>query len=251
MGKRRRILLVALFAATSGLLAWLVLRSREPLYQGKPLGFWLQGFESDVPEARWQSADAMRHIGTNAMPFLIARLRHKPSGREPAWKPQLRALLEKQSIIRINLAPPANERRETLAALDALGPVAKNAIPALEALLHESRPDPDAVFILGRLGPEAKPALTRALKNDVKVIRMSAHVCLQMLQTNSGVLFPKTAADAEFNRRLCEFHVGIMNAGYEEYRAHHPEQVLPNSLNAKPPSNLPPGLPRVVGGTNL
>jgi effector-binding domain-containing protein len=205
------------------LLAISSLRS-EPNYQGRPLSSWLRGFESEVASERWQSAEAVRHIGTNALPLLVARLRHKPPVPEPHWKETLRGLLTKQSIIKISIPHPGRERREALAALDALGPVAKDAVPALEALLRENPPDPRALLVLSRLGPEAVPALTRALTNDQKIIRLGSRACLEMLPSRSEILFPKTAQDAEFTRRTSQFNAKLRQAAFLDYKAQHPEQ---------------------------
>ncbi|MDB6022359.1 MAG: lyase domain protein repeat-containing protein [Pedosphaera sp.] len=188
-----------------------------------------------------QSADAVRHIGTNAMPFLLAQLRHPPPKREPEWKQKFRGFLSRQSIMKINLPYPADERAEALAALDALGPVAKDAVSALEALLHQNPPDHRAIMVLGRLGPDAKPALTSALTNEFKMIRMSARVCLDALQSHSEVLFPKTPADGEFFRWTCRFNSSMLQASFKEYRAQHPEEFPPIRMDEKPPLKFPPG----------
>jgi hypothetical protein len=212
---------------------------REPSYQGKPLRVWLKGFESESPEAHWRSAEAIRQIGTNAVPSLIAQLRHKQTIKEPRWKQELRTWLAKQSLIKINLPHPISERRQALAALDALGPKAKDATPALELLLHETPPDPQALLVLARIGPEAIPALTRALTNDEKVIRFGARSCLDMIHSHSEILFPKTTQDAEFMRRTCQFNVTLLHAAFESYRARNPGQFLPGSPEAMPPPSLP------------
>lgn len=220
----------------------------EPAYRGKSLSVWLRGFESDVAEARWRSAEAMRQMGTNALPCLIARLDHRSITQESWWKRMLRAALSKQSLIKLNLPRSADERRETLAALDALGPAAKDAIPAVERLLHENPPDPQALLVLGRLGPEAVPALTRALTNDEKAIRFGARACLDMLESHSEILFPTTPQNAEFMHRTCEFNLQVINAAFRDYRTNHPEEFSPDGM---PRPSLPQGFsPAEVSETN-
>lgn len=234
--------LIIFFSLTGlALLLGIYWRRSEPRYHGRYLSYWIRGFESDVLESRWQSADAVRHIGTNAIPFLLPKLGHPQRGPEPEWRQKFRVLLSKQSVLKIYLPYPADERTEALAALDALGPAAKDAVPALEALLHERHPDHRAILVLGRLGPVAKPTLTRALTNETKLIRSSARICLDMLQTNSDILFPKTAADAEFIRKQCRFNLSLIGATVKDYRAQHPEEFPPYSVDEKPPSRLPPG----------
>ena len=209
----------------------------QPHYQGKPLSVWLRGFESDNAKARWQSAEAVRHLGTNALPQLIAQLRQPVTRKESRWRQSLRTLLSKQSLIKITIPRPPDTRGEALAALDALGPIGKDAVPALEDLLHENPPDHRALIVLAGIGPEAIPTLTRALTNNEKAIRLGARVCLNAPKTHSSFLFPKSAEDAEFMRRSCEFNASVLRAAFEEYRAQHPEQFSPDGM---PRPVLPP-----------
>src|SRR5262245_4261281 len=89
--------------ALSGVVLFLAVSwpQSEPCYQGKGLSVWLRGFENDDAKARWESAEALRHIGTKALPHLITRLRQPGSRQEPQWRQRLRALAEKQSLIKI------------------------------------------------------------------------------------------------------------------------------------------------------
>jgi hypothetical protein len=104
-----------------------------------------------------------------------------PSG-EPVspWsglKTRLLYFLSRQKIIKVSL--PRNytsPRHQAFAALDALGPAAKEALPALEKLLHEHPPDPHCTYIIARIGPAGLPLLNQALTNDERIIRMEAHV---------------------------------------------------------------------------
>src|SRR4051812_21602182 len=83
-GWRPRSILLSLFLimAICSLL-WSVMRSREPSYQGEPLSFWLsraveKGFDEDNPEVI-RCREAIRAIGTNAVPMLLRILRAKDS----------------------------------------------------------------------------------------------------------------------------------------------------------------------------
>ena len=222
--RRRRLITISLLNGIVLLLA-LLWSQPEPHYQGRSLSFWLRGFESEAMEVRLQSADALRHIGTNALPQLIAQLRRPVSRQEPAWRQRLRALLSRQSFVEVNILRQTDLRVGALAALDALGPAAKDAMPVLEELLNEKPPDHRALIVLAGIGRDAIPTLTRALTNDQKVIRQGARVCLNMRQTRSAFLSPKTAEDAEFMRRTCKFNASILRAVFEDYRAQHPEQL--------------------------
>src|SRR2546425_6334007 len=90
------------------LLLALCLPRREPSYQNKSLSAWLRGFESEKVEARWQAAEAMRHFGACALPFLTERLRHPDRRKEPSWKAKVRELLSKLTIFNSKIARPVN-----------------------------------------------------------------------------------------------------------------------------------------------
>src|SRR5260221_616236 len=64
-----RVVLVLLMV---GLFGWLVLsfRSREPIYQGKSVTFWIQSLTNNLPQ-REQAEKALTEIGLPAMPYLV------------------------------------------------------------------------------------------------------------------------------------------------------------------------------------
>jgi hypothetical protein len=224
---------------------------RGPVYQGRSLRVWLRGFDGETAEGRWRSAEAVRHMGPGVVPRLIAQLSHARPRPEPRWKQWIRELLSRQSVVKIAPFRPSDERCEALAALDARGPDARAAVPALEGLLHERPPDHRALIVLARVGPEAVPVLNRALTNDERVIRMGACACLDAMRLHSDLVFPNTPADAEFMRRTCKFNVVLLQGALKEYRAQHPEEVLPDRIDSRPPPRLPPGfVPPNVSATN-
>jgi hypothetical protein len=224
---------------------------RGPVYQGRGLRVWLRGFDAETAEARWRSADAIRHMGPGVVPSLIPQLAHGRPVPEPKWKQWVRDLVSRQSLVKIAPFRRIDERGEALAALDALGPDAKMAVPALEGLLHENPPDHRALIVLARIGPDAVPVLNRALTNDERVIRMGARACLDGMRSHSDLVFPKTAEDAEFMRRTCRFNLLVLQSAFREYKAQHPEEGLPDRFDSRPPPRLPPGfVPPRVSTTN-
>ena len=84
MKKWRRTALATVVVAALALAGaiWQAARSREPVYQGKPLSFWLEQYSGQISggafipnrtkAVREQAATAIRHIGTNAIPWLLA-----------------------------------------------------------------------------------------------------------------------------------------------------------------------------------
>lgn len=209
--------------------------SSEPRYRGKPLSAWLAGFESETLPVRMESAEALRQIGTNAMPQLISLVRQPAKPGETQWKQKLRALLAKQSLVKISIPRPPDHRGRALAALAALGPQAREAVPALEGLLRETPPDHRALLVLSGIGSEARPVLQRALTHKENNIRLGAQVCLQMQPT---VLRSQSGEDSEFMRRTCEFNAQVLRAAFKDYQSRHPEQF---TADGRPRPALPPG----------
>src|SRR6185436_476821 len=119
--------------------------------------------------------------------------------------------------------------------------------PALEKLLTENPPDPDALYVVARIGQAGVPLLTKSLTNtssqESKLLRLEARACLEMMKTHSETLYPKVKIGsdcAHFTRRICEFHVKVMSAAVQEYSSHHPEMDLPQRAFDTPPSSSPP-----------
>lgn len=137
----------------------------EPVYQGKPLGYWLheiqdQGLDSQPSAKARESIKAIRAIGTDAIPFLIKRL-------QPPYAD--------------STVPSA-----AAAALIALGPQATSAIPELAKLIDQNKPPHStksygvwyhAVEVLSHLGPEALPVMLKAATNI-----QGQHVQWQLIQ---------------------------------------------------------------------
>ncbi len=209
----------------------------EPHHGGKPLSSWLKGFDSETMTARVESAEAVRQIGTNAVPQLISLLRQPAKPSEAQWKQKLRVWLAKQSLVKVTILRSPDHRSRALAALAALGPKAKCAVPALEGLLQESTPDHRALLVLAGIGSEARPVLQRALTHKEKNIRLGAQVCLNLPQTRTASL-SQTGEDSEFMRRTCEFNAQVLRAALKDYQARHPEQF---TTDGRPRPVLPPG----------
>ena len=248
MGKKRHALMAVAVAVVAVLsIGIAVFNSMEPRWKGRSLGSWLNDFQADKPEKRLQAAEAIRQMGSNAVPFLIPRLKHpdaEPVTRWSGLKTRLLYFLSRQKIITFSLPPNyTSPRQQAFAAMDALGPAAKDALPALEKLLHEHPPDPHSTYIIARIGAAGLPLLHQALTNDERLIRMEARLCLDALNSGSkSSLFPPPGRDADgFSRRICELNMSMLQASFAEYRNRHPEMDFPAILTNTPPPRLPPG----------
>lgn len=125
----------------------------------------------------WKATDdALRHIGTNATPFLLKNLR----ARDYNLKLTLVAWAQKQHLIKIHFVPAAVRNIEASRAFIVLGNTAKDAIPDLikaydETQSVEARSAIEDAFAW--IGPDARPALPlllRAATNSNNRVRASA-----------------------------------------------------------------------------
>ena len=71
-------MIICTLLVVAGLCVWLVMRNRgpyEPVYRGKRLGYWLKVQASPATtEERYTARTAFQVMGSNAVPFLVARL---------------------------------------------------------------------------------------------------------------------------------------------------------------------------------
>lgn len=226
-----RITLLVVASVAAVVVVYGLVTPREPVYAGKTLSAWLRGFEGDTRESRTQAASAVQHIGTNGLSILVAMLRDAGPKNEPAWRRFLRDVLSKQTLIKVSIPRASNPRTQALAALDALGPTGKDAVPHVEKLLAETPPDPRALLVLARMGTDGVPPLTRALTNSERAIRFGARACLDAIEARSGLVYPQDP-EADFLRRNCELNLAVLQAALLEYKRDHPEEL--------PPVRVPP-----------
>jgi hypothetical protein len=175
-------------------LCWLVLRNPEPRYKGRTLTYWLavhKKADADSAEER-EAEDAIRKIGTNALPHLVARLRYK----RPAWK-------TKAVRIAIDLPGPLDDWLTTLIlekedkyeaayeGFEILGPAATPAVPELIELLRDKDTWDIAQVALMRVGEPAIPGLAAALtnrSNPPRIRAAAADVLGNSGESNSAVV---------------------------------------------------------------
>jgi hypothetical protein len=203
MERRRMMLLAALLLVLGiGVFAVWAVWPREPSYQGRSLSTWMDDVAGDRADYL-RAEEAIRQIGTNAMPFLRTRL---ALADDPSWKLKLAEVASRQSLIKIRFVPNSVRRFHALAACDALGPLAKDALPDLEKLLY-SRPysDLQVAMVIGDIGPDAIPSLTKGLTNDLVFTRSYCRTALAMARDPKSPL--TRARDGAFIERLKDFHL--------------------------------------------
>jgi hypothetical protein len=166
VGKRRRILLPIFVIAVVGGIAWFASEPSDPVYQGRRLSEWVDdNYQSHLAVARpglskgaqERAENAIRHIGTNAIPTLLKMIRYTDS----PLKKKIMALADKQRLITVNIHPEDYYHDSAYTAFMALGPVAKPAVPNLVALLTDkhSSVQTNAADLLVLIDPEAAARL--------------------------------------------------------------------------------------------
>src|ERR1700722_974147 len=211
MKNRKRILLASLLVTLLCGLTWFVLQSHEPEYQGRPLSYWLTGYDSksykrshtnDPPPPTFGQADeAVRAIGADAIPALLKILRP-----ESKLKTNVIALLQQQHVIKVSIEPP--NPVVVFHAFRVLGPVTSNAVPEL-IRIFESNPPPLSQAIIpqlfGELGPAAAlavPTLLRGLCHSNEWVRINSAWALRHIHAEPGKVVPaliKCLSDSDRN----------------------------------------------------
>jgi hypothetical protein len=68
------------------ILAFTLTRDQGPSYKGKSLRDWLDQYEIRLGQFDSEAADAIRHMGTNAVPDLLKYVAHEPQAPGIKWK---------------------------------------------------------------------------------------------------------------------------------------------------------------------
>jgi hypothetical protein len=188
----------------------------DPIYGGKALSLWLQTYDPSSPFGRgsreWNEADdAVRHIGTNAIPALLQMLREKDTD----LKLRVEALAQKQRVIKIHFIPAPVRNVEASMAFIVLGDAAKDAVPDLMKIYDENNSVESQSAIedvFSWIGPAAKPAiplLLRAATNSNNQVRANALWALGGIHAEPQLCVPKliqALGDSDESAQLSAAH---------------------------------------------
>ena len=181
---KRLPLILALSLGTLGIgLVWRELaRSREPLYDGKPLSTWARELSSNRSDIKDAAAGRIRVMGTNAVPLLVHLANYPPPSRYQQFKRQLLSWLHQRSSSSwfATARYPLRERVESL-----FPPLEANDIPVLIDLLET---DQAGVVLaqLRQLGMKAVPALTQPIPHLSLMTRLEISKMLLILARDPG-----------------------------------------------------------------
>jgi hypothetical protein len=194
MRKRYVLLIAVLLLAFAVGLAWQLSQPREPMYEGRPLSYWLEGYGPDAAtETSQQGADnAMQEIGTNAIPTLLLMLQDYNA----PLKSTFFAFAEKQHFIKIRHVWAAQRNYQAMRGFKTLGPSSRIAIPALIEIYERNISDNSrdwTAATLGSFGPDAKnavPALIKGMLSTNQVTRQFARNALREIHAPPEFILP-------------------------------------------------------------
>ena len=168
--RRQALVLLACLTLAVLFVVPLLTSEREPCYKGRTLSRWwdLRTAPEASPAVREESAEAIRKIGTNALPFLLRGMRDEASHPRSRNLPLLLRLIPShiaanKTISRLISVPVSQKARGIFVVL---GPQASPAVPELAALLDATNNADiirDAAYCLAAIGPAGVPPLIDAL----------------------------------------------------------------------------------------
>jgi HEAT repeat protein len=149
--RRRYVIALVLLIMAAGI-AFVLGSIAEPSYQGKRLSGWLRDLRNPSPLVQCRAQEALRQIGTNAMPVLRRMLHAEDS----SVRTNLVNLLQRQTLIKLSFANARERRIRAAFACVILGPKARAAIDdLLEFSLDDSFCSNLAESALGSMGEGA------------------------------------------------------------------------------------------------
>lgn len=183
MNPRRRKILVLVVVASIALLAWLASRSREPEYEGKKLTEWLEQYGRPDAGSTLDSeaGDAIREIGTKAIPLLLKFI----SVKDSPLKTQFVLWCDKLEVFKIKIPAATEYHGMAVGGFHALGKKGRSAIPALMGLMSDTNSALTAVGCLWGIGSEATEALIAGTMHTNTEIRGRCAWMLGDVATNS------------------------------------------------------------------
>lgn len=195
-------LLAAVFTPTLLCTLYWLARSPDETYQGKPLEFWLRGGQPPpqyLPATNWspsQAEAAVRHLGDQAIPVLLRKLRASDSPLRLRW----RRLMQKQHFIKIDSIPSNRSNIAGYEGFKILGPAGSPAIPELVRLAENEKCFSCRLYSIGSLGwvgPDATnaiPQLVKWLADTNATIRWNTALTLSRIHENPGLVVPALTA---------------------------------------------------------
>jgi HEAT repeat protein len=211
----RQCMVVALGAAMVCGLSYFWISSAEPSCQGRSLSEWTEQLRYPQTEGDLKSAEqAIRQLGSNAVPHLLKELRSKDS----CARVKMIALLRKHQVLASRFRTAEEKRIRAALAFRALGPAGHQAVQYLALELTNASTFRESANLLFEIGSEALLPLIHHLQTARKEDAMFLSFGIQLIvESDPGGAVPRLvrlttdrdagvrrSADA-FLRRWAEF----------------------------------------------
>ncbi len=210
MRKRRTWIFLLICAPLVILLLAIFRRTPEgPTYQGRSLSKWVELYaayettkDEHHREEAAQAAQAVRAIGTNALPFLLQWIRYEPPFWQQRISPDLRLSAQDHALASYIINGPGYEKQKAARkAFTFLGTNAAPAIPALRIMMRETNHHAtamSAIIALSEIGAVGMPTLVSAISDTNYSLRRGVVIALAFetapIVGTNACLPPLTAA---------------------------------------------------------
>jgi HEAT repeat protein len=170
------------------------LRDREPAYKGQSLRVWIQPyFYATTGKLVLKDSDeAVRHMGSNAVPALLKMIRAEDS----PLKLKIIEWTQGRHLAAFKFQRTDDRKIDATCAFRALGAEGKSGVPELVRILGESRSITSQIAAekaLSGIGPAASkaiPALARATSSTNIFVRKAALEALKDIRASPEAALP-------------------------------------------------------------
>lgn len=168
-----------LLMAVLGVMAWVILRPDEPTYRGKRLSQWLDEYNrAGALEKTEPISEAIRAIGTNSLPYLLANIKHVDS----PMKIRFFALIRRQHILKLPFYGADPSRSTSILALHALGSQAAPLYPEVLKVAQDPGTHWWGMMSLLAVGTNTIPTLAKACQSTNAQVRTEAALMIAMMR---------------------------------------------------------------------
>jgi hypothetical protein len=194
VGKKRGFLLGTIILAVLAGVAWEYFHSSELHYEGRPLSFWLAGFDPVPPRdvTPQMAGEAVRAIGSNAIPILLKDIQ----AHDSTLKFKIINFLQGRGVLRNYWTTRYIKCYEAIGAFRSLGSNAISAVPDLMQIYQTNgSPTCQSAVIesLGAIGPGAKaavPLLAASMKSPFSENRTVTLIALAQIHAAPDLVVP-------------------------------------------------------------
>jgi HEAT repeat protein len=190
----------------------------QPSYKGKRLRVWLKEYDPTVrvQNRSAEAEEAIRQIGTNALPTLLAMVRTHDS----PMRVTLNKWLSKQKWVKFRFVPATELRFQGQAGYQVLGAVAKTQVPQLRFILTN---DPvaqvrqcaaGALGFIGKDAASAAPALLITARDKDDNVRNSSFFALSRIHAPLEIVLSGLIAGLDDPFHVARENAAIALAGY-------------------------------------